>query len=99
MLVFNFWISISLTWKTFSSRGRTAFPAVTSATLVHYPSPWDNKVGMRYQISHRTTYKYVSSVSGGSHVACLKPRSYQQNQLVQNTLRISPPPVTLRASQ
>ncbi len=50
---------------------------------------------MLYRISHRTTYKYVSPVSGGSHVACLKPRSYPRNQLIQNTLRISPEPMTL----
>jgi transglutaminase-like putative cysteine protease len=50
---------------------------------------------MLYRISHRTTYKYASPVSVGNHVACLKPRSYQQNQLIENTLRISPAPVTL----
>jgi transglutaminase-like putative cysteine protease len=50
---------------------------------------------MLYRISHRTTYKYVSPVSVGNHVACLKPRSYEQNQLIENTLRISPAPVTL----
>jgi transglutaminase-like putative cysteine protease len=50
---------------------------------------------MLYKISHRTTYKYAGSVSVGSHVACLKPRSYPQNQLVRNTLIIHPQPVTL----
>ena len=50
---------------------------------------------MLYKISHRTTYKYVRSVSVGNHVACLKPRSYSQNQLVRNTLIIHPLPVTL----
>jgi transglutaminase-like putative cysteine protease len=49
---------------------------------------------MLYKINHRTTYKYVSPVSVGNHVACLKPRSYQQNQLLQNALKISPPPMT-----
>ncbi len=49
---------------------------------------------MLYKISHRTTYKYDSPVSMGDHVACLKPRSYGQNQLVHNTARISPPPLT-----
>jgi transglutaminase-like putative cysteine protease len=49
---------------------------------------------MRYRISHRTTYKYVDSVSLGTHVACLKPRSYVGNQLVSNIERISPAPVT-----
>ena len=50
---------------------------------------------MLYKISHRTTYKYVSPVSAGSLVACLKPRSYQQNQLLRNVLKISPSPITL----
>ena len=50
---------------------------------------------MLYKISHRTTYKYLSPVSVGNHVACLKPRSYPQNQLLQNSLHISPPPMTL----
>ena len=50
---------------------------------------------MLYKISHRTTYKYVSSVSVGDHVACLKPRSFGQNQLVRNTLHIHPAPATL----
>jgi transglutaminase-like putative cysteine protease len=50
---------------------------------------------MLYKISHRTTYKYASPVSVGNHVACLKPRSYAQNQLVQNILRIHPMPLTL----
>ena len=49
---------------------------------------------MLYKIKHRTTYKYVSPVSVGNHVACLKPRSYLQNQLVQNVMRISPSPMT-----
>lgn len=50
---------------------------------------------MIYRISHRTRYKYVSPVSVGNHVACLKPRSYGQNQLLSNTLHIQPEPVTL----
>ncbi len=50
---------------------------------------------MVYRISHRTTYKYVSPVSVGNHVACLKPRSYSQNALLQNTVLIHPQPVTL----
>jgi transglutaminase-like putative cysteine protease len=49
---------------------------------------------MLYRIKHRTTYKYVSPVSVGNHVACLKPRSYGQNRLIQNVLRISPSPLT-----
>jgi transglutaminase-like putative cysteine protease len=31
----------------------------------------------------------------GNHVACLKPRSYEQNRLIENTLRIRPAPATL----
>jgi transglutaminase-like putative cysteine protease len=50
---------------------------------------------MLYKISHRTTYKYGSAVSMGNHVACLKPRSYGQNQLIQNVVHISPTPTTL----
>ncbi|MBB5056253.1 transglutaminase-like putative cysteine protease [Granulicella aggregans] len=50
---------------------------------------------MLYKINHRTTYRYVSPVSVGSHVACLKPRSYEQNQVVQNSLKIFPEPKTL----
>jgi transglutaminase-like putative cysteine protease len=56
---------------------------------------WGIDLGMLYKISHRTTYKYLSPVSVGNHVACLKPRSYEQNRLVRNTLHISPHPVTL----
>jgi len=47
---------------------------------------------MLYRIIHRTTYKYVSPVSMGNHVACLKPRSYQENQLIRNSVRILPEP-------
>ncbi len=50
---------------------------------------------MLYRISHRTTYKYARPVSVGNHVACLKPRSYAQNQLVRNTVLILPQPLTL----
>ena len=50
---------------------------------------------MLYKVNHRTTYRYVSPVSAGNHVACLKPRSYDQNVLLHNSLRISPLPVTL----
>jgi transglutaminase-like putative cysteine protease len=50
---------------------------------------------MVYKITHRTTYKYVYPVSVGNHVACLKPRSFPHNRLVENTLEIHPTPVTL----
>ena len=50
---------------------------------------------MIYKITHRTTYKYVSPVSVGNHVACLKPRSFLHNRLVENTLHIHPTPTTL----
>ncbi len=49
---------------------------------------------MIYKILHRTTYKYTYPVSVGNHVACLTPRSFQQNQVVSNTLRIYPEPLT-----
>lgn len=47
-----------------------------------------------YNVTHRTTYKYKNPVSVGDHVACLKPRSFPRNRLVQNRLRISPQPRT-----
>jgi transglutaminase-like putative cysteine protease len=49
---------------------------------------------MIYKIIHRTTYKYLSPVSVGSHVTCLKPRSFPHNHLVKNSLIIHPEPVT-----
>jgi transglutaminase-like putative cysteine protease len=54
----------------------------------------DKDDGMRYRISHRTTYKYLHSVSVGNHVACLKPRSYPGNELLSNIEHISPVPAT-----
>jgi transglutaminase-like putative cysteine protease len=50
---------------------------------------------MVYSVSHRTTYRYTYPVSVGEHVACLKPRSFSRNELVQNTLSIHPAPSTL----
>ena len=50
---------------------------------------------MLYNVSHRTTYLYSYPVSVGEHVACLKPRSFSRDQLVQNKLTIEPPPSTL----
>jgi transglutaminase-like putative cysteine protease len=49
---------------------------------------------MNYQIVHRTTYKYKYPVSGGSHVACLTPRSSPHRQLAQSELSIQPTPAT-----
>ncbi len=49
---------------------------------------------MLYHLSHRTTYRYTYPVSVGEHIACLKPRSFPHNQLVSNTLRIHPAPIT-----
>lgn len=49
---------------------------------------------MIYKISHRTTYKYVYPVSFGNHVACLKPRSFQDNELISSELQITPAPTT-----
>lgn len=48
-----------------------------------------------YNVRHRTTYRYSYPVSIGEHVACLKPRSFSLNRLVQNTLSIHPAPSTL----
>jgi transglutaminase-like putative cysteine protease len=50
---------------------------------------------MLYNINHRTTYRYAYPVSVGDHVACLKPRSFAQNRLLENTLVIQPTPTTL----
>lgn len=50
---------------------------------------------MTYKIIHRTTYQYVSPVSVGNHVACLTPRTFGNNVLVQSTLDISPAPTTM----
>ena len=60
-----------------------------------FPSPWAATDTMIYKISHRTTYRYVYPVSAGDHVACLKPRTFSHNRLVQNTLHIHPTPATL----
>lgn len=49
---------------------------------------------MLYRISHRTTYKYLHSVSFGDHVACLKPRSFAGSALLHNAMEISPKPAT-----
>jgi len=49
---------------------------------------------MIYRIIHRTTYKYKNPVSLGNHVACLKPRLLQHQQLTQTELRIHPLPAT-----
>lgn len=48
-----------------------------------------------YNINHRTTYRYAYPVSAGDHVACLKPRSFPQNRLLENTLVIQPTPTIL----
>jgi transglutaminase-like putative cysteine protease len=49
---------------------------------------------MIYKIVHRSTYKYKYRVSLGNHVACLKPRVSQQDQLTRNELHIHPTPAT-----
>jgi transglutaminase-like putative cysteine protease len=49
---------------------------------------------MIYQIVHRTTYKYKYPVSGGSHVACLTPRSSPLHQSARSELSIKPSPAT-----
>ena len=50
---------------------------------------------MIYNISHKTTYKYKYQVSVGEHVACLKPRSFPENTLLQNEFHVHPMPKTL----
>ncbi len=50
---------------------------------------------MLYHVNHRTTYRYAYPVSFGNHVACLKPRSFGTNRLLNNALRIHPAPTTL----
>ena len=50
---------------------------------------------MIYNILHRTTYKYKYPVSVGDHVACLKPRSFANNRLLDNQIRIVPAPRTI----
>jgi transglutaminase-like putative cysteine protease len=50
---------------------------------------------MFYNVSHRTTYRYSYPVSVGEHVACLKPRSFSRNRLIQSSLSIHPAPSTL----
>jgi transglutaminase-like putative cysteine protease len=50
---------------------------------------------MIYKIVHRTIYKYKYSVSVGSHVACLKPRSLPRHRLVQSELHVEPSPATM----
>lgn len=50
---------------------------------------------MVFQIIHKTTYKYASSVSVGSHVACLSPRTLPSHRCEQFELRITPRPATL----
>jgi transglutaminase-like putative cysteine protease len=49
---------------------------------------------MIYNISHRTTYRYKYPVSVGNHVACLKPRTFKPNVLLQSEIRIEPTPRT-----
>src|ERR1700727_2213864 len=86
----TFWLA----WRTCFPHGRTIFPATISVMRVPCRSPWGT-TELIYNVSHRTTYRYTSPVSVGEHVACLKPRSFSQNRLVRNTLRIQPTPSTL----
>ncbi len=50
---------------------------------------------MKYKITHRTTYTYNYPVSVGNHVACLRPRSFRGNTLLENSLVVSPSPADL----
>jgi transglutaminase-like putative cysteine protease len=47
---------------------------------------------MIYNISHKTTYKYKYPVSVGEHVACLKPRVFPGNDLLQTEFQVHPAP-------
>jgi len=47
---------------------------------------------MIYKIIHRTTYRYTYPVSFGSHVACLKPRSFPGNRLLRYEMHVTPGP-------
>ncbi len=47
---------------------------------------------MMYRIIHRTTYTYDYPVSVGNHVACLRPRSFGGNRVLQSALEILPAP-------
>jgi transglutaminase-like putative cysteine protease len=46
---------------------------------------------MIYTVTHKTTYRYRSSVSFGHHVACLRPRSLPHHRCEWSELRIEPP--------
>ena len=50
---------------------------------------------MVFQIVHKTTYKYASSVSVGSHIACLSPRTLPHHRCERFELRVTPRPATL----
>ena len=50
---------------------------------------------MIYKVVHRTTYRYKSPVSLGSHVACLTPRSILRHSLTETQLHIDPIPASL----
>lgn len=64
---------------------------------VHHENPPalnSERATMLYRILHRTTYTYVRPVSLGNHVACLRPRSFPGNRVLQSTLHIHPEPTT-----
>lgn len=50
---------------------------------------------MIYNIKHRSTYTYKYPVSVGDHVACLKPRTFENNRLVRSTFHIHPAPKSI----
>ena len=49
---------------------------------------------MTYRILHKTTYRYKSTVSLGSHVAYLTPRSFPHHLCTESRLRIKPAPAS-----
>ncbi len=50
---------------------------------------------MKYRIVHRTSYTYDHPVSVGNHVACLHPRSFAGNTVLESELSIDPAPADL----
>ena len=47
---------------------------------------------MRYAISHRTSYRYATSVDLGQHIAHLRPRTFPGQFVSDCTLSVHPPP-------
>ena len=48
---------------------------------------------MKYEISHRTTYKYVNPVARSHHILHLRPRESERQRLIKHSLLIDPAPL------